>query len=69
MTPCTNCGKDLSKLKSIYALYGYLYCSRDCYHEDYMNQLGDLDDCAEEVSPEEIGLVVETENSSKEANA
>lgn len=61
---CGACDKDLAKCDVIYAAHGHLYCSRECGIHDFSNVESDpelceklFDDCVEEITPAEIGLV------------
>lgn len=61
---CSTCGKDLAKCDVIHAAEGRLYCSRECGIRHYSNVESDpelceklFDECVEEITPAEIGLV------------
>lgn len=58
---CCVCDTDLATCGSIIAAEGHLYCSRECAIHDFENAYGSvaerhLDNVAEEITPEDIGI-------------
>lgn len=62
---CMHCGKDLRTVNEIHTVEGHLYCSKACAINDYTNTIiasakdtatSVYNDCAEVVTPLDIGL-------------
>lgn len=68
MTKCITCGKDLSNVSEIHALYGLLFCSETCTMShisetnEYVDAVRLYREVAEVVTPQDIGLKEDTDN-------
>lgn len=60
MEPCKTCQQDLSKLETIYAAEGDLYCSHTCGIKDFKNHYTNAEErfnySVEEINPTDIGI-------------